>query len=337
MTLENPHRDLDVHMDREGLNFACTECHTTKDHEIAGRCYSVPAYESRQLALPLDTGKRIACESCHGPAPHDYGKINDHTDKVACQSCHIPYAAKEKFTKFWWDWSKAGRFDDNGKPIVKKDEHGNIIYDTKKGEFRWEKHVVPEYFWFNGSAGHIFVTDKIDPSKPVPINSLKGDYDDPNARIHPAKVHRGKQVYDPVNRTLVIPKLFGPKGSGAYWADYDWLKSVQVGMDYVGLPFSGTVDFVETEMYWPITHMVSPKEDVVKCQECHRRDSRLKNLTGFYMPGRNRFTWLDYLGWMAVILAVAGVFGHGAARLMIHRRPEDDEEDSKPEEEKLDE
>ncbi|MBD3169381.1 MAG: tetrathionate reductase family octaheme c-type cytochrome [candidate division Zixibacteria bacterium] len=323
-SLENPRRELDVHMARDGLNYQCIDCHRSRDHEIAGRCYSVPAAERREFALPKDSGLRIACESCHSAAPHENNdKLNDHTDRVACQTCHIPYAAREKATKHWWDWSKAGEFDENGEMIVKKDEHGNITYHTMKGEFAWSKNMIPEYYWFNGGANHTLVTDKVDPAKPVEINSLKGDEDDPDSRIYPVKVHRGKQVYDPVNETLIIPKLFGPKGSGAYWKDFDWVKSAEKGMEYVGLPFSGEVGFVETAMYWPITHMVAPKEHALKCNECHAENGRLASLGGFYMPGRDDFAALDIIGWVMVGLTFLGVLGHGLLRLTFNNRHDD--------------
>ncbi|MDP8229125.1 MAG: DUF302 domain-containing protein [Candidatus Electryoneaceae bacterium] len=41
-------------------------------------------------------------------------------------------------------------------------ESGNIIYHIKKGEFRWEKNLIPEYAWFNGSAHYTLIGDRID-------------------------------------------------------------------------------------------------------------------------------------------------------------------------------
>jgi hypothetical protein len=62
--------------------------------------------------------------------------------------------------------------------------------------------------------------------------------------------------------------------------------------------------------------MVAPRENVVACTECHSpENSRLANLGGFYMPGRDRAKWLDILGWMAVLGALAGVVLHGFGRL----------------------
>ena len=45
-SLDNPPKDLDVHMSKEGGDFSCIRCHTTEAHAIAGRCYKKPAYEA---------------------------------------------------------------------------------------------------------------------------------------------------------------------------------------------------------------------------------------------------------------------------------------------------
>jgi len=46
-------------------------------------------------------------------------------------------------------------------------------------------------------------------------------------------------------------------------------------MKVSGAPFSGQVDFIRTEMSWPITHMVAPKEKALACTECHSKAGRL--------------------------------------------------------------
>ncbi len=314
-------------MDVKGLNYACTTCHVTKAHKISGRYYSRPAPGRHQLALPADDGERLACESCHSRSPHKKSAIlNHHTDKVACQSCHIPrYARGGVYTKMWWDWSSAGKFTKDGKAIVKKDKNGKLAYHSKKGDMRWDANVVPEYFWYNGSMSYLHEGDRIPPHEgPLQLNSLQGNYNDPGARVFPFKVMRGKQPYDPVERMLVVPYLFGKKGTGAYWADYDWKKAAAVGMREAGLPFSGKVSFVETEMFWPITHMVAPKEDSLGCAECHRRNNgRLEHLTGFYLPGRDRWQLLDTLGWVLSGLTVLIILLHAGMRLVSSARRKD--------------
>jgi hypothetical protein len=157
---------------------------------------------------------------------------------------------------------------------------------------------------------------------PVKLNRLFGDYADPDAKIIPVKVHRARQPFDEQNRTLVQPKLAGTRdGDGALWRDFDWQRSAREGMSLVGLPYSGKLGFIETEMVWPINHMVPPKEQAVACAECHtRQGSRLAALTDFYLPGRDRNTWIDGLGRLAIGLALAGAALHAGARILFRRR-----------------
>jgi len=321
-SLADPERALDVHMDAKGLNFSCTTCHTTAAHHIAGRHYATPAPNEHTLTLPRrDCGNSTGCESCHSPAPHkNTPKLNDHTDKVACETCHIPTFARKNPTKMWWDWSAAGKFDGKGDVLVQKDDAGNVVYHTKKGGSLWAKDVVPEYLWYNGLITYTRLSDPIDDGKPVNLNLPHGGYDDPGARIAPFKVHRGRQVYDPVNRTMVVAKLFGAKGSGAYWADYDWRKAVEAGMAEARAPFSGEVGFIETATYWPVAHMVAPKELSLDCEECHAKQGRLAALRGFYLPGRDANALLDTLGWLAVTVTALGAGIHGVMRFVLRGR-----------------
>jgi len=98
----------------------------------------------------------------------------------------------------WWDWSKAGKFDKNGKEITQKDASGTPLYVTKKGVFRWAKNIAPEYRWFNGEMNYITFLTKIDDKGVVAINHPDGHSGDTLSRIWPFKVHRGLQPYDPV-------------------------------------------------------------------------------------------------------------------------------------------
>jgi len=317
-----PKKSLDVHMDVDGLNFTCQRCHTTKEHQIAGRLYTSPAAPERISLTEADLASKIACESCHGQKPHKKdAKANDHTDKVACQACHIPRFARVLPTKMSWDWSTAGKFNAEGKPFKKEGPYGKPVYDTKKGDFVWEKNVVPRYYWFNGAMSNLLVTDTVDPSQMVSVNHPVGSPDDPHSRIMPFKRHTGKQPFDSVNNTLVFPHLFGPKDdTDAFWVGYDWKRAVSVGMNAVGLPFSGEVGFVSTEYFFPITHMVAPKEQVVACRECHTRQGRLEGVPGVYVPGRDIHAGVSTVGWAAVIAALIAVCGHGLIRIVSRGR-----------------
>ncbi|QTA80936.1 Putative cytochrome c family protein, OhcA-like [Desulfonema limicola] len=321
-SLMKPNKALDVHMGEDGQNFDCVRCHTTVLHNIAGRTYSTPAATSRKSLIEDDLTSKITCESCHSSSPHkSHSKMNDHTDKVACQSCHIPEYARVNPTKMWWDWSTAGRKKD-GKPYEEKGEHGKAEYSSKKGSFVWEKNVKPEYFWYNGSIYSLTARDTIDPSKIVQVNRPLGSPDDVNSRISPFKVHKGKQPYDKENKTLLIPHLFGKKESGAYWADFDWKKSLASGMEKAALPFSGEFDFVETTYVFPTTHMVAPRENALSCNECHtNNNSRLANLGGFYMPGRDKSNLVNTGGWTLAALSFIGVILHGFIRIFTKSKP----------------
>ena len=324
-SLKNPSFELDVHMSPDGQNFDCTACHNTDGHNVPGSRYEMTTTSDGQ-AMPNSHGELNTCESCHGDAPMADDKLNDHVDQIACQTCHIPEYAREKPTKMFWDWSTAGQFKEDGAPIVEKDENGWVIYDTKKGDFVWAMNVVPEYVWFNGETDYMTAGETIDDTAVVPINQLFGTPDDPDARIWPVKRFAGVQPYDPINQMLAIPHLFG-KDENAYWKSYDWNLAIAAGMDASELPYSGTYDFVESEMYWPITHMVAPAENALGCEDCHSDNSRLAGVEGIYIPGLTGTPLADFLGRSMVVLALVGVVLHGGARIVTNRK-EDKEDQS---------
>lgn len=304
----NCNRYVDVHMAKEGQDMSCNDCHLTERHNITGRAYSVSA----------ENNNRAYCETCHTDTPHNDRVIDMHNYKVACQTCHIPIYAKANPTVMYWDWSVAGQRDANGNPRTEYDVNHKYSYLSIKGRFVWDDHVKPEYFWFNGTADHYLYEDTIS-EIPVKINELMGDYSDPDSKIWPVKVHRGKQAYDAVNKYLVNMKVFaeGP-GQGAFWEDLEFDTAIQLGMAYVGREYSGQYDFVETEAYWPLNHQVSPKEMTLQCADCHTRheEGRLANFTGFYLPGRDYAIGVDYTGIAIIIISLIGVIVHSIMRLM---------------------
>ncbi len=307
-----PTRDVDVHMAADGVNLSCVDCHTTEKHLIKGKMYSLSSMNRN----------RSECEQCHTTSPHESTILNEHTYKVACQTCHIPIYAKVNSTKLYWDWSTAGKLKD-GKPYSEEDSLGNHTYLSIKGSFVWGRQLKPEYIWFNGTADHYLLGDTIsDTTKPLKINTLNGSYSDENSKIYPVKVHRAIQPFDPVNSILIQPKLFAnEKGEGAFWQDFDWRRSSEAGMKEVHLPFSGKTSFIKTEMTWPLNHMVSTKDLSVSCTECHtRNNSRLAQLTDFYMPGRDYSKIVDTAGIGVILMTLFGVFVHGAVRIVSSKK-----------------
>jgi len=307
--LFSPSKELDVHMAIEGVDMQCVDCHTARKHQMLGKMYSVSSMNRN----------RVECETCHTELPHTNDVLNKHTLKVACQTCHIPTYAKANPTKLSWDWSTAGTLKD-GKPFEVKDSSGSIVYTSTKGTFKWGRNLKPDYVWFNGTASHYLTGDTFDPSVPLKINQLFGSYNDPDSKIVPVKIHRTQQIYDTKYNYLIQPKTVSTVvGDGGYWREFNWIRASEEGMKLVNLPFSGKYGFAETEVYWPINHMVAPKAQTVSCIECHiRQNSRLAGLPGFYMPGRDFSRWIELLGFSIFGATLIGIVVHGGLRLYLN-------------------
>ncbi len=322
-SLKSPARYLDVHMAKDGLNFSCGECHKTAGHEVPGSRYAVTTVEPEGGHM---RGKKDAnpatCQACHGGRPHRgerAARLNAHTTKLACQTCHIAEFARAQPTKMMWDWSTAGKLDKEGKPFKLKDSAGHDAYDSKKGNFRYESNVIPEYLWFNGKVDYTLRETKLDPNKVIEINHFNGAPDDGKSKIWPIKRFVGKQPYDVGNNQLLVFHTYG-KDDSSLWSNFDWEKAIQFGMKEIGAEYSGTYAFVSTEMSWPITHMVAPKEDALACKQCHTAPGRLDKVAGIYLPGRHGNPLLDTLGWSFAGLAFLGVVAHGAGRVYAARK-----------------
>lgn len=326
--LVSPDRKTDVHMASDGLNFACTTCHLSTEHQIEGSRYAVNTSDKGKLK-PGQRRDVATCESCHTNKPHpdnslSHAKLNNHTDKIACQTCHIPEFAKAGVaTKTSWRWSEAGRLKE-GKPYSEEGyTQGNgkhlHTYLSTKGTFKYGENVVPHYAWFDGQVKYNLQDEKIDPTKVVEVNKIGGSPNDPDSRIWPFKRMEGSQAYDTVNNKLVATNVWGPTTDTAFWTNFDWDKSITAGMKAIGADYSGEHGFVDTYMYWPITHMVAPKEEALECADCHQKKGRLAGIKGVYMPGQNNNFWVDRLGILAVLLTLFGVLGHGLIRKILNR------------------
>ena len=95
---------------------------------------------------------------------------------------------------------------------------------------------------------------------------------------------------------------------------------MQAGMRAAGAEYSGSMGFVETEMSWPITHMVAPKDDALSCEQCHTRNGRLQNVKGVYMPGRDAVPLIDTIGFGVALITLIGVLIHGGIRIVMRKR-----------------
>lgn len=325
-SLKQPQKYLDVHMAKDGLNFTCSECHKTSGHQVAGSRYNMTADDKEAHIRGKKDANPATCQSCHTTAPHKKeARLNSHANKIACQTCHIPEFARAQATKMSWDWSTAGKHTPEGAPVKVKDASGHHdAYDGRKGNFTYESNVIPVYQWFNGDVNFTLRETKLDPENIVKINSYEGSPSDGKSKIWPFKRFTGRQPYDVGNNQLVVFQTYGtPDNKDALWVNFDWDKALERGMKEIGAEYSGKYAFVDTEMSWPITHMVAPKGDALSCAQCHQPQTgvgRLDKISGIYMPGRSANPWLDLIGWAIAGLTLIGVLIHGAGRIYVARK-----------------
>nr|WP_242467702.1 tetrathionate reductase family octaheme c-type cytochrome [Thiocapsa imhoffii] len=323
--LTAPPRSLDVHMGVDGLNFACTACHITNRHVWAGSRYQVIAKDTEGPGKPGQRRDVTSCESCHGLSPHPVDslanfKLNDHVQSIACQTCHIPELARGGVaTVTEWDWRTAGRTRDgegyHEAGYIQGNGDHRYTYKSIKGDFRFDENIPPEYGWFDGQMRYTTIDTRFDPAaESIEINGFSGSRDDPRARIWPFKRMRTWQPFDQVNGTLVYTHLWG-ETEAAYWGNYDMAAAIEKGMADFGLDYSGEFGFIETISWWPITHMVVPKEQALGCGDCHTpHDSRLATVAGVYIPGRDRNRWIDLIGILLIAGTLGGILIHGLVR-----------------------
>ena len=249
-----PDENIDVHMGR--LDFQCTDCHVTKDHQVLGRML-VDNYT-------IDPAEQVSCEQCHVDQKHADERINSHLDSVACQTCHVPAFALEDPTKLVWDWSQAGQEG-------RVDDH--FTYLKIKGSFLYDKNITPTYLWFNGSNSYRYLLgDPLGKDGVTYINRPAGDIRDSDSKIAPFKLHVANQPYDPVNNYLLQPIT---SGKGGFWTTFDWNSAFKLAAPITGLDYSGEYGFTQTYMYWPTTHMVQPAANALNCENCHGENGRM--------------------------------------------------------------
>ena len=247
-------KSCDIHM--EGFGFQCHDCHTTRNHKIAGR----------GIALPVSEGSR-SCRNCHTDAPHQIKPLlshhlNKHVENIACVTCHIPIYAKCTPTKIYWDWSTAG--DKNRK--VERNENGMPDYAWEAGDFTWGSKVKPVYAWYNGTVKRYILGNQINSKGVTVLNEPVGDIKDHRSKIYPFRIMGGVQAADAKYNYLLVPNLAGPEG---FWRTLDWQKSFFAAANATELAYSGKYKWVETTMYLSLNHEVLPKVFSLSCVQCH--------------------------------------------------------------------
>ncbi len=242
--LGNVSESFDVHMAR-GMH--CVDCHRFKNHQID---------TSGAVDTWSHTGKgdTLSCTDCHPEgerhrAPIVGFLIEFFHHRVACQTCHIPFIAHGKYpTDVYRDWS-------------------HIEFNEKLG--RWEPHIVlrgnitPVYAWWNGRERIAYVYPE--PAKlendTIILVAPVGSHEDPESKIYPFKLHTAVVPFDEEKKIPIPVKV------GIVFATGNRDKAIQAGAATAGLTYTGK--FVKLVRYMSVNHGVVPKEETLRCIECH--------------------------------------------------------------------
>ena len=188
--------------------------------------------------------------------PHEDDDLNRHAVKVDCASCHIPTFAKDDPTDMRRDWS-------------------NVAWSEEKGKYAYsvelESNVVPVYAWHNGQnqvqlpGKAVARNDQGEVIMAAPV----GSRDDPDSKLKPFKLHKG------VLPVLDDEQWLVPIGTEEFYAHGDIDRAVREGAEmYYGMD-DIEYSWTETSRHMGIYHTVGPKEDALKCRDCHGRKTRL--------------------------------------------------------------
>ena len=52
-------------------------------------------------------------------------------------------------------------------------------------------------------------------------------------------------------------------------------QAARLSAEATGLSFSGQLGFTDTEMAWPLSHMVAPADKALRCIDCHGPQGRM--------------------------------------------------------------
>ena len=228
-----PTADTDVHFSM-GMN--CTECHTTRQHRIAG---------GGDLMVRELTDVRVACDNCHTLTPHKGEQadfLNRHVERIACQTCHIPAIARDPKmpTLVERDWTK---------PVL----------DAKSGLYgpadKTANNVRPEYLWWNGTMQ----------ANNEPVGAKR----DRKSRIYPWKRTNYTVIADAATGMPVHIK------SGVYAQSGDPAAAAVKGAVEEKQRYSGEWKSVREPVRYALNHQVAPKSESLQCEACHSENTIL--------------------------------------------------------------
>jgi len=242
--------NYDVHMGVDGGNLECVACHRGEGHRVKGRGADLAGTDMPGAALSCATS------GCHDAAPHRLAALNRHAERVACATCHVPTFARTDPTDMARDWSRP----------VYKPESGRY-----SATIDLQKDVRPVYAWFNGRTRiqtmGVPVSRQADGT--VGIMMPEGRRGDPDARIAPFKLHRGRMPILSATQWLL------PIAVERFFADGDIDAAVREAAHVSYRAEDTAYEWVDTIRYMGIYHGVAPAAQALRCDDCHGTTGRL--------------------------------------------------------------
>ena len=235
-------KDLDVHM---AADMNCQDCHTTEDHKVAGQGMDLRDADL-DVVISCDDGR------CHNSAPHPNGSIYNevHTDKLACTACHVTEYGKIEPVEIYRDWEKGF-------------QPGMLTRVSKPS---------PEFVWWDRTQEIMNLGDDIirDDEGYAVMAEPGGDLNN-GAKIYTARVHKANQPWDPETGKILPFKVGTVKNTK---------NMTQAIFDITG-EIHDPVEWTESTRTLGLFHGVSPKEDALRCIDCHEDHALNYTALGF--------------------------------------------------------
>lgn len=255
-------RSFDVHMATAGGNLACTACHKTESHRIAGAGTDLRA---------SDSTTKIACTDCHANKATSTGHtvtvaVNKHVGRVACQTCHIPKYARNASDTLATEATETHRAWRTPELVAGIYHPGVTLAND----------LVPRYTFWNGQQDTMLLGDAAtrDPvTGGYPTSRPVGGIADPaGTKLFPFKYKTAEQP--------LAAGILTPMDMASYRATGDALAAATQGVANMGLDPSAPVTWVTTDTMQLLNHEVAPKAQALgaTCTACHGASATQMNL-----------------------------------------------------------
>ena len=251
--------NLDVHMDADGANLTCQDCHVPNNHLIPGK----------GTDLRVSEGGTVTCQQCHTNAPHTTNaELNEHTARVACQTCHIPKFGKSSVgTEMSRDWTH---------PVWNPggcNGQGAWIGEEVKGY-----NVIPTYQFWNGQSDVYNFGESIVIGSDGKYNMADALGSINDGKLYPMKIHTSYQPLHTSTSRIVQFDVLWQFMTGKYE------EAAARGVSFMGL--TGSYQWVNTKAEQLITHGVEPKANALTCAACHDTNTQMNLQTmGYTLKG----------------------------------------------------